>query len=305
MTAVHFNSSHSEEHRRERLYQGDIYVYAPTQATTDFCAFARSAICDAFGQLDPELAQHQMRVEDYAAILGQLKPAFIHHPDSKQHIRRVLQERGCELEQTYFEVPKLRSSTSDGYLTKGIAFAWHPHRDTWYSAPDCQINWWIPIFAIEPGNCMAFHPDYWGTEIENTSSEFNYYVHNAKSRGAHVTSFIKNDPRPLPGPVSPVSSASDLRLICPPGGLIMFSAAQLHSSVENVSGRTRWSLDFRTANAADLMARAGAPDVDTACVGTVLHDFRRASDLSPVPRSILDLYEDDPDGARSFSSSVS
>jgi hypothetical protein len=304
MTAIHFNSSHTEARRRERLYQGDIYVYSPTAVTTAFCDFARSTIRSAFGEMDPEIAQHEMRVEDYAALLGRLKPEFIHHPESKSHIRRVLEERGCDLEQTYFEVPKLRSSTSDGYLTKGIAFAWHPHRDTWYSAPDCQINWWIPIFEISPDNCMAFHPDHWGAEVENTSQEFNYYVHNAKNRGGHVASFIKSDPRPLPEPVAPISNTSDLRIICPPGGLILFSAAQLHSSVENQSGRTRWSLDFRTANHADLMAHAGATDVDAACVGTVLHDFRRSSDLSPVPASVIELYEDDPQGALTFRSSI-
>ena len=62
---------------------------------------------------------------------------------------------------TYFDGPRMRTATSDGYLTSGIAYAFHPHRDTWYSAPFCQINWWIPIYDIEPVNALAFHPRYW------------------------------------------------------------------------------------------------------------------------------------------------
>ena len=74
----------------------------------------------------------------------------------------MLEERGCDPERTYFDVPRLRTSTSNDYLTTGIAFAFHPHRDTWYSAPFSQINWWIPIYPVVADNVMAFHPQYLG-----------------------------------------------------------------------------------------------------------------------------------------------
>ena len=34
----------------------------------------------------------------------------------------------------------LRTSTSDDYLTSGISYSFHPHRDTWYSAPFSQLR---------------------------------------------------------------------------------------------------------------------------------------------------------------------
>ena len=49
--------------------------------------------------------------------------------------RRILDDFGCDAEKTYFDVPRMRSSTSDNYLTTGIAFAWHPHRDTSLLSP--------------------------------------------------------------------------------------------------------------------------------------------------------------------------
>ena len=117
-----------------------------------------------------------MCVEAYAALLGTLKPSFIHHPESKRlSDGDVSSELGCDLEKTYFDVPSMRSSTSDGYLTTGIAYAWHPHRDTWYSAPPCQLNWWMPIYEIEPSNAMAFHPRYWTEPVRNNSHIYNYY----------------------------------------------------------------------------------------------------------------------------------
>ena len=82
-----------------------------------------------------------MEVGRYADLLGKLKPAFIHHPELKASpLQNVLEEFGCDLEKTYFDVPRMRTATSDGYLTTGIALAWQLHRDTWYSAPACQIN---------------------------------------------------------------------------------------------------------------------------------------------------------------------
>lgn len=292
MTVIHFDTWPDDDTRRERLYQGDIFVYEPTSETLEFKDFARSMIEDAFGTLEPETAQYELPVEEYASLLGELKPRFIHHPDSKAHIQKILSRFGCDTAMTFFEVPKLRSSTSDDYLTAGIAYAWHPHRDTWYSAPQCQINWWMPIYDILPGNCMAFHAAYWDKSIENSSKGYNYYEWNRKYRGQKVTQYINSDPRPLPKPLGPLAADDDHRIIVPPGGLILFSAAHLHSSVANATGRTRFSVDFRTVSSIDLVRRRGAPNLDSACTGTVLREFRSARDLSEVPDDLVCLYED-------------
>lgn len=292
MTNIFYDSEHDDETRRKRLYRGDIYVCGPTEQTVAFCKFARGMIEEAFGDLDPELAQYQLPVEKYAQLLGRLKPAFIHHRDSKQFIQLVLASMGVDTHSTYFEVPKLRSSTSDGYLTAGIAYAWHPHRDTWYSAANCQINWWTPVYDLEAENTMTFYPKYFDIPVENSSSGYNIYEWNKKYRGTHVTQYINEDPRPLPKPKQEIETDSEIRLICPVGGMILFSGAQLHASVENTSGKTRFSLDFRTVHLKDLSAAAGAPNVDSKCTGTVLREFRSAYDLSGIPESILGDFED-------------
>lgn len=292
MTAIHYDSCLDDQARRERLYQGDIFVFGPTPETLAFKDFAGAMVEDAFGGLDPEMAQHRMAVEDFARLLGELKPRFIHHPESKAHIQKILARFGCDVAATYFEVPKLRSSTSDDYLTSGIAYAWHPHRDTWYSAPQCQINWWTPIYDILPDNCMAFHSAYWAKSVKNSSQSFNYYEWNRKYRGQAVTKHINGDPRPLPKPLEPIAVGDDQRIIVPPGGLILFSAAHLHSSVANTTGRTRFSVDFRTVAAADLRKRSGAANVDSSCTGTVLREYMSAHDLSGISDDLIGLYED-------------
>jgi hypothetical protein len=282
----------SDDVRRQRLYDGQLFIYSTRASILAFVDFARLMIEDAFGGLDPRTAQKNMEVERFAALLGKLKPAFIHHPESKRHVRNILDDLGCDLEKTYFDVPRMRSSTSDNYLTTGIAFAWHPHRDTWYSAPPCQINWWLPIYEIESENAMAFHPQYWSQPVKNSSAEYNYYMWNKLYRGENVAKLIKEDPRPLPRATEEMELEPQIRLICPVGGVILFSGAQMHSSVPNTSGVTRFSIDFRTIHLDDAVAKRGAPNVDSACTGTTMRDYLRGTDLSRAPDQVVALYED-------------
>jgi hypothetical protein len=292
MNAIYFDSSFSDEMRRQHLYQGQLFVYSPLSSSIALCRFADELIREAFGGLSPEKAQYSLSVEQYAAILSQLKPRFIHHPKSKECIRAILKDLGCDLSKTYFDVPRMRTSTSDGYLTTGIAYAWHPHRDTWYSAPQCQINWWIPVYSIEANDGVAFHPRYWTQPIKNDSRRYNYYEWNKMHR-PNAAQFLKDDPRPLPRPTEPVELEPQIRPVCPVGGIVMFAGAQLHSSVPNNSGKTRFSIDFRTVNLDDLAAKVGAPNIDSQCTGTALRDFLQASDLSRVPEEIVSLHDDE------------
>lgn len=289
---IFYDADTPDNVRRTRLYEGQLFAYSKRKSVVDFVAFAKSMIEEAFGKLDPRTAQNEMKVEDYAALLGKLKPAFIHHPESKRHLKTILEDFGCDLEKTYFDVPRMRSSTSDDYLTSGIAYAWHPHRDTWYSAPGCQINWWLPIYDIVSENAMAFHPQYWSQPVPNSSSEYNYYTWNKLHRGEDVAKLIKSDPRPLPRATRDIDLNPQVRLICPVGGIILFSAGQMHSSVPNTSGVTRFSIDFRTIHLDDAAAKRGAPNIDSACTGTVMRDYLRGTDLSHVPEGVVALYDD-------------
>ncbi len=289
---VYFDSKASDDERRSGLYAGQLYVYSPRQSISEFARFTRQMVEDAFGGRDPEKAQYDMPVEAFAELLGKLKPAFIHHPESKRHVARVLEDLGCDLGKTYFDVPRLRSSTSDQYLTTGIAYAWHPHRDTWYSAPACQLNFWMPVYELDAENGMAFHPRYWSQPVKNSSSGYNYYVWNQQFRGPGVEKITKQDDRPLPKPTEPVELDPQIRLQCPVGGIIVFSGAQMHSSVPNTSGKTRYSVDFRTVHLDDAKSRRGAPNVDAHCTGTTMRDYLRGTDLSLLPDDVIALYND-------------
>lgn len=296
MNSIFIDSTASETIRRRRLYEGHLFVFSPRSTSVALCEFARELAEEAFAPLDPRVAQFSLPVEQYVTILAALKPRFIHHPRSKELVRAVLEDFGCDVTKTYFDVPRLRTATHGGYLTSGIAYAFHPHRDTWYSAPFCQLNWWLPIYDLVPENALAFHPQYWRKPVRNGSARYNYaeWVRDSRSSAAQ---HVKEDTREQPRPEETVEMDPQLRLLCPPGGLLLFSAAHLHSTVPNTSGRTRFSIDFRTVHLDDVATGLGAPNVDSACTGTTMGDYLRATDLEHISAELIGRYEREPAAA--------
>ena len=289
MTNVHFDTTLGDDERRAALYAGDLLVFSPTKSSLALVEFAKQMVAEAFAPLDPERAQFDLPVERFAAILGKLKPAFIHHPRCKELLPALLHELGCDLSQYYFDVPRMRSSASGEYLTTGIAYAFHPHRDTWYSAPTCQINWWIPMYPLRFDNCMAFHPRYWSKPVRNSSNRYNYQEWNRTSRFIAAQQ-IGKDTREQPRPLEPLDLDPQIRLLPPPGGVIIFSASQLHSSVPNTSGRTRFSMDFRTVHVGDVRALRGAANIDSYSTGSTMADYLHATDLTQLPEDAVAPY---------------
>ncbi|HJQ48271.1 MAG TPA: hypothetical protein VJ870_18405 [Amycolatopsis sp.] len=292
MTTVFSSAVVNDEQRRSMLYNGAVFVYPASPVSRELIGFARELIEDAFGPLDPETAQFALCVENFAALLADLKPRFIHHPRCKELLPELMREFGCALEETYFDVPRLRTSTSENYLTSGISYAFHPHRDCWYSAPFNQINWWLPIYPVVPDNVMAFHSRYFDEPVRNSSSTYDYAEWNRTSR-LTAAQHLYSDTRQQPRAQEPIELDPQVRVVPEAGGLMMFSGAQLHSTVPNTSGRTRFSIDFRTVHIGDVENHHGAHNIDSACTGTTLRDFVRASDLAAMPEGLAASYETD------------
>jgi hypothetical protein len=293
VNALFFDSPVQDVERRRLLYDGQLFVYSATPSSRALCEFAQQLSEEAFAPFGPTKAQFEMPPEKYAAVLEVLKPKFIHHPTSKQLIKGVLQELGCDLAKTYFDVPRLRTATSDNYMTSGLAYAFHPHRDTWYSAPSCQINWWIPVYDVERENTMAFHPRYWNQPVRNGSRDYNYAVWNRESRKDAVK-HVKTDTRKQPKAEEDIDPDPQIRFVAPAGSILLFSGAQMHSTIPNTSGRTRFSIDFRTVHLDDVVGHRGAPNIDSECTGTTMRDYLRGTDLAHIREDICLEYDTQP-----------
>jgi len=133
------------------------------------------------------------------------------------------------------------------------------------------------------------HPHYFDEPIKNGSAGYNYQRWNQESR-FNAAQQVKADTRIQPKPEEDIELDPQFRLISEPGALYQFSAAHLHSTVPNSTDMTRYSIDFRTVQVADVWSRIGAANVDSACTGSSIVDFLRGTDFSRLPDEAVALY---------------
>lgn len=279
----------SDDDRRRGLYAGDLFFYTPRASTQAFCQHAWQLIAEAFDPIDPAKAQFELSVEKFVEIIAPLKTRFTHHPRSKELVTNILEDFGCDIDNTYFDVPKLRIVSSDGYLTSGVGYAYKSHRDIWYACPPSQINWWLPISEITERCALVVHPKYFGTPVKNNSADFDAYRWNAEGRKS-AAQYINSDPRPHPHLQEALELDREV-LVGQPGSALLFSAQHLHGTIPNDSGRTRFSIDFRTVHRKDIEAKSGAPLIDNQSTGTTLRDFLCARGYAGFPESTIAQYE--------------
>ena len=265
----------SGDELRQQLFSGNLVILTRLQALSDFVDYTRAELTELFKPHDPEHVHEHIDPPAMARILSAWKPRFIHSDRSKKLVRAVIEEAGFPAEDTHYDLPKPRTSFPVGHLTTGVAFAFPWHRDVWYSAPAQQINWWLPIFPVREDNAMSFDLASFDRAVPNTSDGFDYYQNNA-SRLTTATG-VTREAQVRPG-ATDHEPDQQLVVLPAPGQVLLFSGAQLHKSIPNTSGRARFSVDFRTVYAPDLMTGRGAPLVDAYCTGTAIRDFINVAD---------------------------
>jgi hypothetical protein len=277
----------SDELRR-MLYAGHLVILTRLQALRDFVDYTREELTELFTPYDPEHVHEHIEPAEMAKILSAWKPRYIHSDKSKKLVRAVIEEAGFSSEETHYDLPKPRTSFPLGHLNTGVAFAFPWHRDTWYSAPAQQINWWLPIFPVRDDNAMSFDLASFDQAVPNTSDGFDYYQNNA-GRLATATG-VTREVQSRPGAIDH-KPAQELIILPAPGEVLLFSGNQLHASTPNTSGRARFSVDFRIVNVPDLLAGRGAPLVDAYCTGTAVRDFVNVADESTFDeQTVVDLF---------------
>ncbi len=280
MSAVLVDPKLEAPELRSRLFQGDIAVFGRLSAVVEMVEHARRSLTELFYPHPPQEIHRHLGPDEMARLLIEWKPRFIHHPLSKELTRKIVKEVGFDPEDSYYDVPKPRTSFPQGHLSDGIAKAFPWHRDTWYAAPSQQLNWWLPIFPLSEFNAMSFDRSAFAESVPNDSDEFDYDRRSQERK--QVAKLVAGAQRSDPG-ANRWTPREDLVLLPEPGGLILFSACHLHRSIPNLSGVSRYSIDFRTVNVSDISAGRGGPMVDVRCTGSAIRDFHSVAANEPIP----------------------
>ncbi|GAA2640650.1 hypothetical protein GCM10010399_87800 [Dactylosporangium fulvum] len=273
--AVHIDLQASADDLRRHLYDGHLLVMTRLPSVAQFVEHARAQLTELFAPHDPQHAHEHLDPAEMAKVLGAWKPRFIHDERSKKLVRNIIEEAGFDAEQTHFDVPKPRTAFPVGHLTTGVAFAFPWHRDVWYSAPNQQLNWWLPVLPVREDNAMSFDLDRFNRPVSNNSADFDYYANNVGRLTTAAS--VKKEAQVRPGAIDH-NPPNELVVLPSPGQVLLFSGAHLHRSIPNTSGLARYSIDFRTVHVPDVLEQRGAPLADTHSTGTAIRDFVNVAD---------------------------
>lgn len=281
--ASFMNQEITDTARRRLLFSGNLFVYTPRAATIELGTAAGDVLEKMFGP-DPVDAQQRTSEAEFARLFHQAVEEF--ESVGMELAGHVVADLGCDPATTFIGAVSLSAATGDGFLAHGLGIPQNPHRDTWFAAAACQVNWRVPLFDLDASASLAFHPLYWDTPVRNNSRDFRYERWYESARSACMPS--TEDRLLQPRPTGPIDLAAQIRVCCPAGGLIVSSVAQLSSTVPNETSKTHFGVRFQTVSELDLVSGLGALNLDADPDGSMLSNFVRCSDLGPVPRQLID-----------------
>lgn len=254
---------------RESIYAGKVIRLPSTALSRRLVAVVWKAIEQEFGVATARRElQFKLPGDEFYQRIGKVKRRLACEAHYQNLLYELLSAQGFVTGEHAVDPVRLRAVTHLGHENPKAAPAYTVHRDSWYANPEAQINWWIPLHEVTEADSFAFFYDWFAKPVDNNSGDFDYDEWK-KSVG-----FQSGKSGVFPSVPDGILNAEDgIAFSASAGDMILFSAAQLHQTVKNASGLTRFSIDFRTVHLADHKAGKGAPNVDNKSTGSALKDY--------------------------------
>jgi hypothetical protein len=281
LTKIFVNQKHISAKWRDEIFSGSIYLLSQFQQPKLLGDFAEECIKEHFGQTDYLNSYLEWPKEEYVERTSRLKGQYTNCMEVKEIIRNYLIEMDEDPAQYLFDVPRLRVIPNFDYMHVGVSYTYKPHRDTWYGSPACQINFWMPIFTIDPAETMPIYPAYFEQSIDNSSGSFDLKQWVEVQRSLAVKQ-ITIESREHPTANEDIKTDGGLRFAGNRGDMLAFSAHHLHGSQKNTGENIRFSTDFRLFHIDDVSNSKGPIGFDDGSKNKkyVFKDLFRASDFS-------------------------
>ena len=245
----------------ERAFRGELILFRRLDALDALLDHAREIACAAFA--DPVSDEGRLDSGSWREKAMGARRDFMRSEAVPGLLCALFAELGFDPHTTYRDRAILRFQPGRPACRTQRLRDLPPHRDSWGSNLMTQLNWWAPVFPVEPGATMEIWPDYFDRPVPNTSATWDIDALRAAKGGYPL----------LPEAARPEEPGEPV--LIEPGELLCFSGAHLHASRPNRTGRTRISIDLRTVDAADS---EGAPNVDGQTRRTSYDWFHRLSD---------------------------
>lgn len=283
-----FTEGIEDELRRDIVFDGGIILFKGLSNLVALASYVQSFAEEVFS-MDPLTAHERMDRVTYLACVEQFQREMTGSDKVKRSFAEIFSSLGLDLKETgcsrfTFRVQPPESS----HIDRNTAVI-GPHRDSWYNANFAQTNWWTAWYPLALGRNLKFHTKYWNKPVSNTSR--NWEIEEFRRVRAEITERNGTfeellSAYPYIEPLDPIDEDEALEFVLEPGDLLNFSLAHLHDGPPNLTRHARFSSDFRTLNALDILSERGAPNIDSHSTGDATGDFQRLPDQRPLAEMI-------------------
>ncbi len=156
----------------------------------------------------------------------------------KKYFFEFLNFMNFDVKKTYSDKITFRFSPQKSEKPLGFLKPALPHRDTWASNFQAQINWWIPLHDVYDENTIYFVPKYFNKKIDNDSLTWSF---DEYKKG--------NEPASTPVVKEKIKFNDLLTTSLKFGQILCFSGHHVHGS--NLSSKRRVNLEVRTISLDD------------------------------------------------------
>ncbi|MFT5432751.1 MAG: hypothetical protein ACI9OJ_003454 [Myxococcota bacterium] len=271
-----------ESPARSALYDGRVLRRGVTEGSQTLVALTQELLAATFSDVGPPRdAQQQMDPAEFFKRMGHVRKVLYLEPQFHRAMLKTVEAAGFTPSQYACDPVRLRIVAHNGHTEPRAAPVYYGHRDTWYGHSQSLMTWWVPLDDLSESETFVFYPDRFSSEVLNDSERFDYDEWVSKGWGLKIGWQDRDDgiKAEYPGPLGEVDGGPAVGFACRSGDNLLFSGAQYHQTLPQMSGRTRFSVDFRLVHLEDHASKRGAPNVDNRSRGCALVDFVRLAEL--------------------------
>ena len=235
---IHFNNDFDTNRFKTELFKGKVFVAQGFLSLLSLINEVERNFLNFFNISIKEFISDNSIVFDEKEIIG-FQESIKQSKLLYEKYIIFLTDLNFDINDTYCDQITIRFSPSINEQAKGLLKPVKPHRDTWASNFQHQINWWVPLNDLSKHNSIFFIPKYFTKSVRNDSKEWNF---ESFKKG-----YIKSS--------TPISlqnfSAEDYKTkIINLGEAFCFSGNHIHGS--NLGAFRRLNIETRTLCVKDL-----------------------------------------------------
>lgn len=279
MTAIHRALPPDIHAARRALYDGDLFMLAPTTASEQLVADVRALLKTVLGGEDIREIPSRLDGDEWFAKIGQVRRELYLDAHYHDRVRDLVASYGFDPGRTAFDPLRLRAIAHLGHENPRAAPVYYPHRDTWYAHSQAIVTWWVPLDDLAEEETFVFYPDRFREAVPNDSEVFDY---DAWVRDGWSLKIGWQDPEAgrrarYPSVIGEWDPGRAVGFSCRRAQTLLFSGSHFHRTLPQATGRARFSLDFRAVDLDDHARGEGAPNVDNRSRGSALVDYTMPS----------------------------